>query len=84
MAVLGSNLLDKKISSARWKDELLPLSKDLGETMILASICGLGRSVPAPLKSVTDYFSADLTAYLGDEPAGDSNAQPASQAEGNG
>jgi len=66
LAALGNNLLEKKVSSAQWKEELLPLAKDLGEAMVLASICALGRSVPMPLKTVADYFSSDVAAYLRD------------------
>jgi len=64
LATLGSNLLDKRISAVQWKEEIAPLANELGETMALASICGLGRSVPTPLKTVADYFNADLETYL--------------------
>ena len=41
---------------------MLPVIADLGEVMILSSICGLGRSVPVPLQTVIEFFSEDLLA----------------------
>ncbi|HEY2844587.1 MAG TPA: NAD(P)H-dependent oxidoreductase subunit E, partial [Bryobacteraceae bacterium] len=46
LASLGSHLLEGEISATRWRDEVLPLIKELGTAISLASICGLGRSVP--------------------------------------
>jgi NADH:ubiquinone oxidoreductase subunit F (NADH-binding) len=64
MVALGTNLLEKKISSDVWYDQLLPLVNELGETMVLSSICALGRSVPAPLRTVMDFFQQDLAKYV--------------------
>ncbi len=64
MASLGSHLLAKKIDSDRWKNELAPLMRDMSRAVELASICGLGRSVPVPLRSVINYFGDDLAGHL--------------------
>jgi NADH:ubiquinone oxidoreductase subunit F (NADH-binding)/NADH:ubiquinone oxidoreductase subunit E len=61
---LGTNLLARKIDAKQWKDELLPTVRELGKVLELASICGLGRSVPVPLRTVIDYFPDDLARYL--------------------
>ena len=61
---LGGHLMDGKISSDRWKTELVPLVKELGKAIELASICGLGRSVPMPLLTVLNYFPEDLAKHL--------------------
>jgi hypothetical protein len=31
---------------------------------VLSSICALGRSVPAPLRTVMDFFQQDLAKYV--------------------
>ena len=64
MASLGTHLLEGKIEAERWKSELLPLMKDLSKAIELASICGLGRSVPVPLRAVTSFFDSDVTSHL--------------------
>jgi NADH:ubiquinone oxidoreductase subunit F (NADH-binding) len=64
MASLGSHLLEGKIEAERWKNEILPLMRDLGKAIELASICGLGRSVPVPLRAVTSYFDGDVNRHL--------------------
>jgi NADH:ubiquinone oxidoreductase subunit F (NADH-binding) len=64
LANLGTNLLAGRIDAASWRGELLPLVNELGEVMVLASICGLGRSVPVPLQTLVDYFGGDLARYL--------------------
>jgi len=48
---LGTHLIDGKITAEHWKDELSPLVKELGKAIELTSICGLGRSVPVPLRN---------------------------------
>jgi NADH:ubiquinone oxidoreductase subunit F (NADH-binding) len=63
-AALGANLLNHKIEASRWKNELMPLMRDLGRAIELASICGLGRSVPVPLRSAMNYFPSDVNAHL--------------------
>lgn len=64
LVALGTNLLENRIDAERWKKELLPLVQELGEVMVLSSICGLGRSVPMPLRTVIDYFRDDLAKHL--------------------
>jgi formate dehydrogenase beta subunit len=64
LASLGTHLIGGKISADRWKNELVPLIKELGKAIELASICGLGRSVPMPLLTVLNFFPDDLTKHL--------------------
>jgi len=64
MASLGTHLLNGTIEADRWKNELLPLMRDMGKAIELASICGLGRSVPVPLRAVVNYFESDLNRHL--------------------
>jgi len=64
MASLGAHLLSNEIEAARWKNELLPLVRDLSKAIEMASICGLGRSVPVPLRCVVNYFESDITRHL--------------------
>ena len=64
MVSLGTHLLDGKIDANHWKSELLPLMKDMSKAIELASICGLGRSVPVPLRAVTNYFESDVNRHL--------------------
>lgn len=61
---LGAGILEGKVSAASWQDELLPLFGELGRAIELASICGLGRSVPVPLRTVANFFPDDLAACL--------------------
>ena len=61
---LGTHLIDGQISADRWKDELLPLVKDLGKAIELTSICGLGRSVPVPLRTAVNFFERDIAKHL--------------------
>ena len=73
MASLGSHLLQGEIGARSWKDEILPLIKEMGTAIELASICGLGRSVPVPLKTVAAFFEEDVAKHLsgnGAAPAG--------------
>jgi NADH:ubiquinone oxidoreductase subunit F (NADH-binding) len=65
MASLGANILSGKVTAERWKTEIAPLVKDMGRAIELASICGLGRSVPVPLRTVMNYFPEDLAKHLG-------------------
>ena len=64
MASLGAHLLDGTIEADRWKNELLPMMKDMSKAIELASICGLGRSVPVPLRAVTNFFESDVNRHL--------------------
>nr|MDQ6912878.1 SLBB domain-containing protein [Verrucomicrobiota bacterium] len=64
MVSLGTNLLEGQISSQQWTNELLPMIADMGKAIELASICGLGRSVPVPLRSAINYFEDDVNKHL--------------------
>ncbi len=64
LASLGSHLLNGQIQADRWKDEILPLIKEMGTAIELASICGLGRSVPIPLKTAAAFFEEDVAKHL--------------------
>ena len=64
MVSLGENLVDGQISAERWNNELVPLISELGKAIEMASICGLGRSVPQPLRTVINYFGADVEQHL--------------------
>ncbi len=64
LANLGANLLARQIEKTTWEKDLLPAVKQLDEAMNLTSICGLGRSVPIPLRTVISYFSQDVARYL--------------------
>lgn len=61
---LATHLVEGKISADRWNSELLPLLVELGKAIELASICGLGRSVPVPLRTAIGFFEQDLLKYL--------------------
>jgi NADH:ubiquinone oxidoreductase subunit F (NADH-binding)/(2Fe-2S) ferredoxin len=63
-ASLGAHLLQGKIAADRWKDELMPLMKEMGKAIELTSICGLGRSVPVPLRTVGSFFPQDVANHL--------------------
>jgi NADH:ubiquinone oxidoreductase subunit F (NADH-binding) len=64
LASLGSHLLNGQIQTSRWKDEVLPLIKEMGKAIELASICGLGRSVPVPLLTAAAFFEEDIAKHL--------------------
>jgi NADH:ubiquinone oxidoreductase subunit F (NADH-binding)/NADH:ubiquinone oxidoreductase subunit E len=64
MASLGSNLLAGQITHDQWCNELLPLVADMGRALELTSICGLGRAVPAPLRTAINYFNEDVNKHL--------------------
>jgi NADH:ubiquinone oxidoreductase subunit F (NADH-binding) len=64
MVSLGENLLDGKINRTHWSNELLPLVAEMGHAIELASICGLGRSVPVPLRTAINYFTDDVSKHL--------------------
>jgi NADH:ubiquinone oxidoreductase subunit F (NADH-binding) len=61
---LGSNLVEGKISAERWQQDLLPLIAELGRAIEMTSICGLGRSVPVPLRTAINYFEDDVNKHL--------------------
>ncbi len=64
MTSLADSLFAGKIDATTWKEELLPLMKDLLGAIELSSICGLGRSVPAPLRSLVNFFPEDVAKHL--------------------
>jgi len=64
LAALGNHLLHRRIDVRQWNGDLLPSVQALGKVMELSSICGLGRSIPLPLKTVIEFFSSDLASYL--------------------
>jgi NADH:ubiquinone oxidoreductase subunit F (NADH-binding)/NADH:ubiquinone oxidoreductase subunit E len=68
MASLGAHLLKGEIEADRWQNELLPLMREMGKAIELASICGLGRSVPVPLRAVVSYFEGDVARHLAPSP----------------
>lgn len=68
MASLATNLVAGQISSQRWENELVPLVSEMGKAIEMASICGLGRSVPVPLRSAINYFGDDVAQHLSKTP----------------
>lgn len=64
LASLGSHLVGGNISAYQWANELVPLIKEMGKAIELASICGLGRSVPIPLLTVLNFFPDDVASHL--------------------
>jgi NADH:ubiquinone oxidoreductase subunit F (NADH-binding)/NADH:ubiquinone oxidoreductase subunit E len=70
LASLGSHLLNGQIQAVRWRDEVLPLIKEMGKAIELASICGLGRSVPVPLMTAAAFFEEDVAKHLSGNGAG--------------
>jgi NADH:ubiquinone oxidoreductase subunit F (NADH-binding)/NADH:ubiquinone oxidoreductase subunit E len=61
---LGTHLVEGKIGADRWKNELVPLIAEMGAAIEMASICGLGRSVPVPLRTAINYFGDDIAKHL--------------------
>ncbi|MEO6755127.1 MAG: NADH-ubiquinone oxidoreductase-F iron-sulfur binding region domain-containing protein, partial [Chthoniobacteraceae bacterium] len=64
LASLGTHLLAGNIAADRWNDELAPLVAELGKAVEMASICGLGRSVPMPWRTLITYFPEDIAQHL--------------------
>lgn len=64
MVSLGSNLLAGQITHDQWCNELLPLVADMSRAIELTSICGLGRSVPVPLRTAINYFNEDVNKHF--------------------
>ncbi|HJT81781.1 MAG TPA: NAD(P)H-dependent oxidoreductase subunit E [Chthoniobacterales bacterium] len=62
---LGTNLVNGQIGEKAWKQEVFPLMKEMGDAIQMASICGLGRSVPVPLTTVAAFFEEDVNKHLG-------------------
>jgi len=53
-----------RIAADRWENELVPLIEEMGKAIQQASICGLGRSVPFPLRTVIKFFPDDVASHL--------------------
>jgi NADH:ubiquinone oxidoreductase subunit F (NADH-binding)/NADH:ubiquinone oxidoreductase subunit E len=51
------------LAEAQYRADL-GLLDELSQTMSLASICGLGQIVPAPIQSVLKYFRAEVDAHV--------------------
>lgn len=64
LANMGAAVLDGKVERSRWGDELLPMVRDLDEAIIQTSICGLGRSVPLPYRTVLNFFPEDVARHI--------------------
>jgi NADH:ubiquinone oxidoreductase subunit F (NADH-binding) len=51
------------VSAGQYKADL-GLLEELSQAMALASICGLGQIVPAPIQSVLKHFRAEIDAHV--------------------
>jgi formate dehydrogenase beta subunit len=63
LASYTAHLVEGKIDADRW-EELLPTIKEMSKAIELASICGLGRSVPVPLLTAINFFEDDILQHL--------------------
>src|SRR5262249_29838048 len=54
----------KEIMAGQADRSRLPLINELGDTMILASICGLGQVASNPITSVLRHFGPEVDRYL--------------------
>lgn len=52
------------ITSGRGKPEQIALLEDLGETMSLASLCGLGKTAANPVLTTLRYFRDEYDAHI--------------------
>jgi len=76
---LGSEKLvqmSQRLKDRRLRPVQLQLARDLGQTMILTSICGLGQVAPRPLLSLADHFPDELERGLDQSEATDEFATP--------
>lgn len=64
LANLGGNLMAGRINAGRWRDEVLPIVRELDEAVMQTAICGLGRSVPMPMRTVFHFFADDVNRHL--------------------
>jgi NADH:ubiquinone oxidoreductase subunit F (NADH-binding) len=67
IAALGKNLIEDRIPATRWTEEIMPFMREMGQAIELTSICGLGRSVPVPIRSVAAFFPEDIAQHLASE-----------------
>ncbi len=60
------------ITTGKGTEEQLALLEELGETIALASLCGLGKSAPNPVLTTLHYFRSEYEAHIRDKrcPAG--------------
>jgi ferredoxin len=60
------------ITAGKGTDEHLTLLEELGETVALASLCGLGKSAPNPVLTTLRYFRTEYEAHIQEKrcPAG--------------
>jgi len=70
------------VSEAQYREDL-KLLEELSQAMALASICGLGQIVPAPIQSVLKHFRAEVDAHVlkGQCPSGICFSAPARAGE---
>lgn len=62
----------EKIADGHGSEEDLVTLRNLGETIVETSLCGLGKSAPNPILSTLDYFYDEYLAHVKDKkcPAG--------------
>lgn len=60
------------ITEGRGKPEHITLLKELGETIALTALCGLGKTAPNPVLSTLNYFIEEYEAHISEKrcPAG--------------
>jgi ferredoxin len=60
------------ITKGRGREEHLALLEELGETVALASLCGLGKTAPNPVLTTLRYFRSEYEAHIREKrcPAG--------------
>ena len=54
----------EKITRGEGKPEYIDRLRDLGETIVSASLCGLGKSAPNPVLSSIRYFREEWEAHI--------------------
>ncbi len=61
-----------EITEGRGRPEHIDLLKELGETIGVTSLCGLGKTAPNPVLSTLQYFPQEYAAHIHDKhcPAG--------------
>jgi NADH-quinone oxidoreductase subunit F len=69
-----SRLLEiiRDITEGRGKPEHIELLRELGQTIVQASLCGLGKTAPNPALSTLNYFLDEYEAHINEKrcPAG--------------
>ena len=78
MVSLSANLLGGEVTRAGMDRRRSSRSiKEMGKAIELASICGLGRSVPVPLLTVASFFADDIAQHFSAKTTGN-GAKPKS------